>query len=81
MNLEQSMARILNRLMENAQTSLNEITYALDDMSYYDDKLREDVDTCKTEIKEKVKASVAEHWVILNKWAQHFDGITEPEEE
>ena len=81
-NIEQSMTRLCNRLMENAQGSLNELTYTLDEMSYNAEQSgkREDIEACMKEVKEKVKSSVAEHWAILNKWAEHFDGITPPDE-
>lgn len=82
-NIEQSMARLCNRLMENAQSSLTELTYILDEMAYNTEQSgqREDIEACMKEIKEKVKSGVAEHWAVLNKWAEHFDGITPPDEE
>ncbi len=82
-SIERSMARLCNRLMENAQTSLNELTYTLDEMAYNAEQNpeREDIQACMQEIKEKIKSSVSEHWAILNKWAEHFDGISEADEE
>lgn len=77
-NIDKSMSRLCNRLMSAEQQALDTLCYALDEMEYIaqQNPAREDIKACIEEIKTKVKAEESKHWVRLNHWGEHFDGIT-----
>jgi hypothetical protein len=81
-NVDTAMSRLCNRLMGATQNMLDTLTYTLDEMEYLSQQNpgREDIESCIEEVKTKIKAQESSHWVSLNNWGEHFDGVN-PEDE
>lgn len=75
--IESRVARICERLKSAAQSALDSMIYAIEDLEYIAEANpdREDIQACLAELKSTNKANENVSWVTANKWAEHFDGI------
>lgn len=82
-SIDNRMSRLCGRLMSVAQTARDSAEYILEEMEYVAEANpeREDVRACIDEVKAKIKSGEAENWATANHWSEHFDGISDTEED
>lgn len=81
--IESRVASICERFKSAAQSALDSMGYAIEDLEYIAEANpdREDIKACLAELKSTNKANENTNWVTANKWAEHFDGINPVTEE
>lgn len=75
--IESRVSSICERFKSAAQSALDSMGYAIEDLEYIAEANpnREDIQACLAELKSTNKANENTNWVTANKWAEHFDGI------
>ncbi len=81
--IESRVASICERFKSAAQSALDSMSYAIEDLEYIAEANpdREDIQACLAELKSTNKANENTNWVTANKWSEHFDGINPVTEE